>query len=102
MLAPALLAGVSNVASAQELSGFDCLIEPSALIRVSTREIGIIDTLALDRGDVVSKGQEVAKLESGVELIAVELARARANMRGTVDSRRAAAEVGKSGRESMS
>jgi RND family efflux transporter MFP subunit len=85
-----LLAGMANGARSDELSGFDCLIEPNALIRVSTREVGIIETLAADRGDVVSKGQELAQLESGVEIIAVELARARANMRGTVDSRRAA------------
>ena len=61
-----LLVGMADSVRAEELSGFDCLIEPNALIRVSTREIGIIETLAVDRGDVVTKGQELAQLESGV------------------------------------
>lgn len=91
-LAGGLCAAAAGTAPAIDLSGFDCLIEPNAVVRVSTREEGVIESMAVDRGDPVTAGQELARLESGVEEIAVELARARAAMRGTIDSRRAAAE----------
>ena len=86
----ALLLMVPVASKTQELSGFDCLIELSAIVRVSTREDGILGTITVDRGDRVEKGQVLAELESGVEKIAVELARARANMRGSLASRRTA------------
>lgn len=38
---------------------------------------GVLEVVAVDRGDFVRKGQVVAKLRSGVELAAVELSRAR-------------------------
>ena len=68
-------------AHAQDLSGFDCLIEPNALVRVSTREDGILELVEVGRGELVTKGQVLARLESGVENIAVELARARSDAR---------------------
>jgi RND family efflux transporter MFP subunit len=86
----ALFATSSGAVLAEELSGFDCLIEPNSLTRVSTRELGIIESVEVERGDAVSKGQVLIVLESSVEIIAVELARARAEMRGTVESRRTA------------
>lgn len=86
------MAAAGPAAGAAELSGFDCLIEPNALVRVSTREEGILESVVVDRGDVIKQGQVLATLESGVERIAVELAKARSQMRGTVESRRAAAD----------
>ena len=83
---------IAQAAPMDALSGFDCLIEPSAVVRVSTREDGVLGSIAVDRGDLIEKGQRLAELESSVERIAVELARARANMRGTVESRRAAVQ----------
>jgi len=89
----AMLLALPGAAAAQdELSGFDCLIEPNAVVRVSTREDGILASMEVDRGDVVEEGQVLAHLESGVEEIAVKLARARTEMRGTMESRRAAVE----------
>ena len=85
-----LLASAWAPVAGQELSGFDCLIEPNALIRVATREDGILESVSVTRGDVVKKDQVLAVLESGVERVAVELARARTRMRGTVESRKAA------------
>jgi len=86
----ALLAALAAAAGAEDLAGFDCLIEPNAVVRVETRELGVLEEVLVDRGDVVEKGQVLARLESGVEEIQVKLARARAAMRGTVQSRSAA------------
>ena len=74
---------------ATELSGFDCLIEPHAVVDVSTREEGVVEAITVQRGDRVKAGQVLARLESGVEEIAVELARARAEMRADIRSKQA-------------
>ena len=66
------------------------MIEPNSIVRVSTREEGILESVKVGRGDVVTKGQVLATLESGVEKIAVEYADARAQMQGTVELRRVA------------
>jgi membrane fusion protein, heavy metal efflux system len=51
-----------------------CLVEPSIVIDVSSPVAGLLDRVAVERGDLVSKGQLVASLESRVEKASVELA----------------------------
>lgn len=77
---------------AQELSGFDCMIEPHSVADVSTREVGVLEKILVKRGDIVKKGQVVAKLESSLEAIALDFADARAKMKGEVESRQATHE----------
>jgi len=55
----------------------ECLIEPHEVIELSSQVPGIIDTITVERGDIVEKGQQVAKLKSAVEAASVELAGAR-------------------------
>lgn len=89
----AVWAGICAVplqAHAEELSAYDCLIEPHAVVDVSTREDGVMEEIAVKRGDVVKKGQVLARLESGVEALAVELATARAEMRSQIEAKQAA------------
>jgi len=74
---------------AQELSGFDCMIEPHSVADVSTRAEGVLEEILVKRGDIVRKDQVVAKLESSLEAIALEFATARAEMKGEVESRQA-------------
>lgn len=75
---------------AQEFSGYSCMIEPHSVTELSTREEGVLEEVLVRRGDVVRKGQVVAKLESSLEKIALEFADARANMKGDVESKQAA------------
>lgn len=65
---------VVNTASAIELEG---LIEPSETVEVSSQVPGVIDDVVVDRGDLVRSGQTVARLKSGVETAAINLAQAR-------------------------
>jgi membrane fusion protein, heavy metal efflux system len=51
-----------------------CLVEPSIVVDVSSPVAGLLDRVAVERGDIVSKGQLVASLESRVERASVELA----------------------------
>lgn len=74
---------------AEDYSGYDCLIEPNSVVDLSTREDGVIEEIAVSRGDVIKKGQVLARLESSVEEVAVSIARARAKMQSGVDSQKA-------------
>ncbi|OPL14109.1 MAG: efflux transporter periplasmic adaptor subunit [delta proteobacterium MLS_D] len=53
------------------------LIEPSALIEVSSQAPGIIERVVVERGDRIKKDQVLALLQSGVEKAQVALAEAR-------------------------
>ena len=66
------------------------MIEPHSVTELSTREEGVLEEVLVKRGDIVRKGQIVAKLESSLETIALEFADARAKMKGDVESKQAA------------
>jgi RND family efflux transporter MFP subunit len=76
-------------AGAADYSGYDCLIEPNTVVDLTTREDGVIEEIAVRRGDIIEKGQVLARLESSVEEVAVDIARARAKMQSAVDSKKA-------------
>jgi len=78
----------SNMALAEN-EALDCVIEPSKLIEVSSQVRGVLETIYVDRGDFVKKGQLIAKLMSGVEKASVQLARDRAKMDVDIQSRKA-------------
>lgn len=80
----------SSELEADYQDNFDCLIEPHAVIEVSTREEGIVDEVAVSRGDIVKQGQVLVKLDSAAEQLAVKLAREEANRAAKIESKRAA------------
>lgn len=57
---------------------FECLLEPHEMVNISSPVAGVLETVNVERGDQVSKGQVIANLKSDVEQAAVDLARARA------------------------
>lgn len=64
-------------ANSAELADFDCLIESQTMVKVSTREEGILERLLVNRGDLVVQGQEIGHLDRAVEQATVDLASAR-------------------------
>lgn len=88
LLSLALLS-VSPVVKAVDLPEFDCLIEPELAVDVSSPVDGIIQKIYVDKSDVVTKGQKLAELDSGVKQAKVDLARARADMKEKIRARRA-------------
>jgi hypothetical protein len=64
-------------AEAADYSGSDCLIEPNAAVDVTTPEEGVIEEVAVQRGGTIKKGLVLARLESTVEKVAVDIACAR-------------------------
>lgn len=55
----------------------DCFIEPYLVVNVGSEVPGVIETINVDRGDFVKKGQVLARLNSGVEQATMENVRAR-------------------------
>ncbi|MFQ5937136.1 MAG: efflux RND transporter periplasmic adaptor subunit [Acidiferrobacterales bacterium] len=80
------MAVLATQAVAVELPELDCLVEPHMVVEVSSPVGGVIQTIHVDRSDVVQEGQTLAELESAVEQASVELARARATMDAEVKS----------------
>lgn len=74
---------------------FDCLIEPKMTVMVGSPTQGVIDTLDVERNDLVEQGQVLAKLKSGVEIAAMEHARVRATMQSEIQAREADLELAK-------
>ena len=60
-----------------DMSKLECMIEPQQLIEISSSVPGVLAAVNVDRGDIIKKGQILARLESGVEKARVNVARAK-------------------------
>jgi len=78
LVLPLILCGGYALPCRADLSDADCIIEPHMVVEIGTSVEGVIENIAVDRGDVIKKGQILVTLESGVEKASVELARQRA------------------------
>ncbi|MEM1340782.1 MAG: efflux RND transporter periplasmic adaptor subunit [Pseudomonadota bacterium] len=101
-LASSLAVIVQLSAGAAGAETFDCVIEPAVIVDLASPVGGLIDDIAVVRGDIVSKGQVVAKLESGVEMTTVELMALRAGSAAEVDAFRARLALAQSREERLS
>ena len=78
MAAVVLLAVAATAARAQyPAEGFEALLEPSERVELASQVPGVLETVIVERGDRVLEGQVVARLTSGLQRLAVEMARAR-------------------------
>jgi len=75
LVAGSPIAGGAARAHAAEL---DCLMQPREIVTVSAPVEGVLDLVAVDRGDVVQANSILAVLESSLERTMVAMARARA------------------------
>jgi RND family efflux transporter MFP subunit len=72
------LASIGAFAAPPPVAEYDALIEPYTTVELRSPVDGIIDSIAVDRGDVVQKDQELLKLHAEVEQAAYEVANAKA------------------------
>jgi RND family efflux transporter MFP subunit len=84
----AMMAFTTAVVAA-ERNSFDCVIEPSMVVELSSRVDGIIETMLVERGDLIEAETVIAMLESGAETVAVAHARARSEMEAEIRSLKA-------------
>lgn len=80
----ALVASQHTLAQPAEL---DCMVKPEMYIELSSPVDGIIETVMVDKGDKISKGQTVAKLEASVEQAKVKLATIEAGSKSDINNR---------------
>lgn len=73
---------------------YDCTLEPHMTVSVGTAVEGLLDSVAVDRGDLVAKGEVIAALEASTERATVALALARAEIESTLKSSQARLEFG--------
>lgn len=73
---------------------FDCLIEPNTSVAVAFPVEGLVETVKVDRGDLVTTGQVLATLESSIERASVLLAKARAEVESALKSNQVRVDFG--------
>ena len=71
----------------------DCLVEPYVIVKIGSAVNGLIETMLVDRGDMVKKGQVLAMLESAAEKAAVDVLRARATLESPIKANQARFEL---------
>jgi RND family efflux transporter MFP subunit len=74
---------------------YDCLIEARQMVEIRSPVEGLVESITVDRGDSVRKGQVLVVLESGPERAALEIAKSRATMTGPVEAAQARVEFAK-------
>lgn len=69
---------LSPIASAAPPAALGCLIEPSSTVEVGASTFSVVESLMAERGDLVRKGQALARLDARVERASARVARTRA------------------------
>ena len=66
----------------------DCLVKPEMYVELSSPVDSVLETILVDTGDYVTRGQIVATLESSIEKARVKLARLHANSVSGINNRK--------------
>jgi RND family efflux transporter MFP subunit len=85
----AALAPLCGGAGAQSLQPLGCLIEPHRVVELGSPVIGVIESIGVERGDRVRKGQVIAVLRADVERAAVGVAATKAQVAAEVQAAQA-------------
>ncbi len=80
----AMLAALTGNAAAEP--SFDGVIDPSEVLKLGSPITGILAEVLVKRGDIVTRGQPIAVLESSVETSTVRLNRFRAESTARIDA----------------
>ncbi|TVQ29351.1 MAG: efflux RND transporter periplasmic adaptor subunit [Geminicoccaceae bacterium] len=84
------LAGLVVLAAPMAMAqSFDCVMEPSLVVRLGSPAPGLLADARLQRGDLVRKGEVVARLVADVEAATVELLAEQAASRAEVEAQEA-------------
>lgn len=78
----------NSALATSDVTALDCILEPEMTIELSSSVDGVVQSVAVDKSDYVTKGQTLATLESSVEEVVVALARMRAEMDEEIEAKR--------------
>lgn len=84
------------LAFAGQAAPLACLIEPSQVVDIGSPVVGVIATVAVERGDAVRRGEVVATLRREVERANLSAASSRSEVQAELRAARAAAELARS------
>lgn len=90
-----LAAGLVLAATARA-APMACLIEPSQVVDIGSPVVGVIATVAVERGDTVRRGEVVATLRREIERANLSAASNRSEVHAELRAARAAAELARS------
>lgn len=82
--------------SAVQAAPLACLIEPSQVVDIGSPVVGVLATVAVERGDTVRRGTVVATLRREVERANLSAASQRSEVQAELRAARAAAELARS------
>ena len=91
---PAMVAGSTDFSSQSMMSDMDCVIEPSRIVELGSAVPGLLAESYYDRSDFVSAGTLMARLESDLERVALEIAREAATSSASISLRELSAQFG--------
>ena len=78
-----------------DLGDLDCVIEPHMVVDLASRVDGIVESVEVERGDVIEAEQVLVKLDSGVERAGVAAARSRASASAEIQANNVSVEFAK-------
>ncbi|HZP92261.1 MAG TPA: efflux RND transporter periplasmic adaptor subunit [Burkholderiales bacterium] len=76
-----------------EAADFDCIIEARQNVEIRSPVEAVIESVPVQRGDFVKKGQIIVTMESGPERAALDLAKSRATMQGEIKAAEARVDL---------
>ncbi|WP_293799985.1 efflux RND transporter periplasmic adaptor subunit, partial [uncultured Bosea sp.] len=76
-----------------QIGPLDCVIEPAQRVKIGSATLGILKSVAVNRGDVVEAGQIIARLDTSVEEANLALAEAQAKNDAPAEAQRARVEL---------
>ncbi len=79
----------ATAATAQDVASYDCVMDPSEIVLVSSPTGGVIAETFAGRGDLVTSGQVLAQLSSAVEEANVALLEARTDSTAALEAQTA-------------
>ena len=80
--ASAALCCATALAMPAHAQSLDCMIQPNQVVQVGSPVSGVVERIAVERGDAVARGQVLVQLGAGVERAALAVARERAGQVG--------------------
>jgi RND family efflux transporter MFP subunit len=79
-----LISGTFAASAAAAASEFDCMVEARQVVEIRSSVEAVIESVKVQRGSTVKKGEVIATLESGPERAALALAEGRAKNQGDI------------------
>lgn len=93
LFAAALAITLGSLSGPAQSQALDCMIQPDQVALVGSGVAGVVESIAVERGDKVTRGQVLAQLSANVERAALAVARERASQIGEAEVARSAQEL---------